>query len=257
MLKAHHVQLEEYHGLSGESVRGKAVLKNEIVKTFQHGVFSCLADYLGEPRSPTTYTLFQLLQTATFVHRAFCLTYRSTPDLFIPIENPHFVTKPSSVDSWFCAEIPSRYQHGQTLRTMPPGFELDAGATQPWMIRAKARFEWPAGNRAAGVAHLTKYHRKIRKMIRPIVGSPVRWYLRRDIASVKAVQHSELPTTLAALHRLSELARYHPLTMRKHLSGQHGWLLAEFLKSAPPQFVVQVASEITGLYFHRPYTADL
>jgi len=48
------------------------------------------------------------------------------------------------------------------------------------------------------------------------------------------------------MHRLSELSRYEPITLSKHLNSQQNWLLSEFIKSAPYQFIHEIASEITG-----------
>jgi hypothetical protein len=56
----------------------------------------------------------------------------------------------------------------------------------------------------------------------------------------------------AAMHRLSELSRYDPISLAGHFNVNHNWLLAEFIKASPSQFVYGIASEITGLEFIRP-----
>jgi hypothetical protein len=56
----------------------------------------------------------------------------------------------------------------------------------------------------------------------------------------------------AAMHRLSELSRYDPLALAGHFNVNHNWLLTEFIRMAPGQFVYGMASEITGLEFIRP-----
>ena len=257
LLKAHHASVEEQHGLSGKFAGGKAVLKNEHIKVLGKGVFPSLAKFLGEADSRNEYTLYELAQSTVFIHRAFCLTFRTSPELYIPIDNLHFVRKPASDESWFRAEVPPKYQHSQTLGTLPAQFEIDHGIEGGGTIRMKRRFRWRRGSQEASLGNLKDYHMNLRKHIRPIIGTPTRWYIRRDIASIPALAYSELPVTFAMLHRLSELARYTPLLLNKHLAGQHGWLLAEFLKMAPAQYVFQVASEITGLYFHRPWASGL
>jgi len=258
LLSASQASSAEYHGLHGESLPGKAVLQNEVVKTKQNGVFPALARYLGEPEKRREYTLHDLLQSIVFVHRAFCLTYRSSKDLYIPLDNPKFVRLDQSKKSWFCAQVPKRYRHQKVLETLPPGYERDEGITDSCVIRRKARFDWqPRKEKEASLRNLTRYHRSLRKDVRPIISTPTRWYIRRTVSTVDWPSHSELPATLAILHRLSELARYRPLVMSKHLDGQHGWLLGEFLKTAPAQFVQQIASELTGFYFYSPSAASL
>jgi hypothetical protein len=54
------------------------------------------------------------------------------------------------------------------------------------------------------------------------------------------------------MHRLSELSRYDPLSLRVHLDRQHNWLLSEFISVAPRQFIDEIASEITGCDFMVP-----
>ncbi|WFU06321.1 YaaC family protein (plasmid) [Rhizobium sp. CB3171] len=48
------------------------------------------------------------------------------------------------------------------------------------------------------------------------------------------------------MHRLSELSRYDPLKLSKLLETQRNWLLAEFIKTAPIQFLDEIACELTG-----------
>ena len=54
------------------------------------------------------------------------------------------------------------------------------------------------------------------------------------------------------MHRLSELSRYEPITLSKHLSSQQNWLISEFIKGAPYQYINEIASEITGEEFFVP-----
>ena len=52
--------------------------------------------------------------------------------------------------------------------------------------------------------------------------------------------------TFAIMHRLSELARYSPDRLQHILDSQMGWVVSEFIKLAPYQFIDEISSEITG-----------
>ena len=266
LLAAKKKQMSPYHGLSGSSVEKKgAALKNEEISIKSDGVFRALSDYFGDSNETRSVTLYQVLQSLVYVHRAFCLTFRSANDLFLPLENARFVrkhrskksSKESSKDSWFCAEVPSRYWHHKILEAVPTAFEIERGGGFERTIRFKRRFDWEPKDQEASLKRLKRYNQATRRHLCAIVGHDVRWYLRRVLAEAPSLTVSELPLTLAGLHRLSELARYEPLKLNKHLSAQHGWLLLEFLRISPSQFVFQIASELTGLYFYRPGTATI
>ncbi|WP_299143409.1 YaaC family protein [uncultured Vibrio sp.] len=52
--------------------------------------------------------------------------------------------------------------------------------------------------------------------------------------------------TIGAMHRLSELSRYNPQNLHKHLTKDASWLLSEFINKSIYQFIDQISSEITG-----------
>ena len=54
------------------------------------------------------------------------------------------------------------------------------------------------------------------------------------------------------LHKLSELARYTPNILAKHFESQHNWLLSEFINLSLPQFIDEIAAELTGHEFMTP-----
>ena len=66
------------------------------------------------------------------------------------------------------------------------------------------------------------------------------------------VERSSLTLTYAALHKLSELARYSPIRLKKHFDSQHNWLLSEFINVSLEHFIDQISSEITGMEFAQP-----
>jgi hypothetical protein len=99
---------------------------------------------------------------------------------------------------------------------------------------------------------LRKYHRKLRKDLHYIHGPTRLWYLKRGGALKGLTPRSSLTITFAAMHRLSELARYDPTRLARHFDCQHNWLLSEFIATARTQFIDEISSEITGQEFMIP-----
>ena len=54
------------------------------------------------------------------------------------------------------------------------------------------------------------------------------------------------------MHRLSELARYEPFVLVNHFKLTQNWLLTEFIKGAPIEFIDQISCEITNQNFMQP-----
>lgn len=76
--------------------------------------------------------------------------------------------------------------------------------------------------------------------------------MKRKVAAIKIIERYEITLIMAAMHWLSELARYDPKGLVKHLEGQSSWLLTEFIELSPAQFMRLIACEITGLEFRMP-----
>lgn len=244
------------HGVTrGPEPRGKVSLKTEILTMQTSGVLASLRAALQEPVvQPESCSLYDLLHNLPFVHRAFKLTFRSAPELFIPLHKAGFVRHPSTREVWFRAQVDTRYAAKTLSRRIPTIFEMEpAGDEAGLFVRARGRIEMDRKGPLRHLLRLTNYHRTIRQHVTPIVEPANRWYLK--VASARV--GSTLPLILAALHRLSELSRYEPLRLRAHLEAQHNWLIAEFLRVAPAQFMHLIGSEITGREFLRPSAVRL
>lgn len=255
LLVVKHVESSEQHGVSGARTPGRTSLSHERVTFQRHGVLAALCRYLGEPAADETYSLKDLLYNLPYIHRAYSLTYRSQAELFIPISKPHFVRREGSPETWFCAEITeSRYASGHSLERLPSGFERDLGVTDCCVIRRKRRFQWRRGSQydAANRQRLRQYHQRTRRDVYYIHGPSRLWYVKRSAADTAIIPRSSLTMTFAAMHRLSELARYDPTGLARHFESRHNWLLAEFVATAPHQFLDEVSSELTGQEFMIP-----
>lgn len=250
MLIAKGAAFNDQHGVSGYASPGRTALTNEKVMFKAGGVLPALANALGEPAIATTYTLADLLYNLPYVHRAYDLTFSSSTELFIPVANPHIVRK--GKEAWFIAEICGKYANEKTIAKLPIGFEREPSEVDRFYIRRKKRFKWEPQNRTASIARYRNYHATLRTHLYYICGPQRLWYIKRggNIASI--IQRSPMTLAFAAMHRLSELSRYNPDCLSRHLECQHNWLLAEFIESAPLQFIDEISSEMTGHEFMQP-----
>ncbi|SRR5579875_56856 len=252
LLSVRGIPLTEYHGVSGESEPGRTSLSNEKIAFKGSGVLAGLCTYLGEPAGGK-YSLQDLLYNLVYIHRAYKLTYSSRPELFVPVAHPRFVRKSGSNKAWFCAELEGRDASLHSVNKLP-GFERDNGVETPFTIRRKKRFNWlyGAGHKIKNLQELTRYHRELRARLFYIHGPTRLWYLKRGGELDGLIPRSSLTMTFAAMHRLSELARYEPMGLVRHFECQHNWLLSEFIATARTQFIDEISSEITGQEFMIP-----
>lgn len=255
LLEAKGQPYARHHGVTGWKATAQRGLRAERVQFKGAGVLPSLIDYLGESKAPKVVTLHDLLYNLPFVHRAFTVTYTSVPELFIPVCNPRFVVNDVDNKVWFEATVESSVASGHTTQKLPPGYERDHGVEHEYVVRRKKRFRWTftAAAKQANVAALCQYHHGVRKSVFYIHGASRLWYLKRKADGVQDyVDHTGLVLTFAAMHRLSELARYEPLTLAKHFEAQHNWLLTEFIEIATSQFIDEIAAELTGRDFMVP-----
>jgi hypothetical protein len=247
LLTVKGVRFSERHSVSGNSDGRKTSLANEVVEFKNSGVLAGLCQYFREPTTSGEYTLKDILYNLPCIHRAYGITFKSQPNLFIPVEDCSFVRKEKSDESWFCARVADkRYANQMTLKTLPKCFEREDSQGNEFIIRFKKRFKWAHGGKNGNLSSLSCYHRKIRRHLVYIAGSRSLWYIKRAGNIKGLIDCSPLTLRFAAMHRLSELARYSPESLEKHLQSKHNWLLSEFLTRSSQQYVDEIAAEITG-----------
>jgi hypothetical protein len=252
LLTAKSENFDEYHGVGGRTTGTKKSLDNEIVDFQGSGILPALCNYLGEPTNAgKNFSLKEIFWHLPFIHRAFCFTYSSTTELFIPLENQCFLRRDGSKEAWFHAEINKRYINAHTKNTIKPGFDLyeNEGVYE---IRRKRRFKWSGRDIESSLIEFSKYHSSIRTRIIPIYSTQNRWYLKKSVKNHNNIKNSSLVLIYAAMHRLSELSRYDPILFSGHFNVNHNWLLNEFIKTSGSQFIYGIASELTGLEFMKP-----
>lgn len=254
LFEVKNISASDRHGVTGYSTGNYSTLLNESIIFQTAGILPKLCEYLGEPIERNIYNLKDVLYNLPYLHRAYCLTFANQKELFLPVANPVFVRKNQSAESWLSFEIiDNKYQNGHILNKLPNGYERDLGIDSKWVIRKKKRFKWKTQGeeKKSNEERLKNYHKKCRSNLHYIAGDKTLWYLKRDSVT-GVIDRCSLTLTFGAMHKLSEMARYSPISLSKHFESQHNWLLSEFINISTFQFMDAIASEITGKTFLKP-----
>lgn len=242
------------HGTSGSSTAGNTNLKNEMISFKSRGIASALGRYFKDDPIEGDYSMWALLYNLAFVHRAFNLSYPTeSTELFTPLKNLRYIISDFQHYGWFVAETFSSYESQHTLNKVSGlGFRKD-GQQQRFSIRYEKKFKWyhQGPKRANNLNRLSNYQNKFRKHLSYIYGDTTLWYIKRTGVNNIIDKH---PVTIifALMHRLSELARYEPLTLNGHFKLRQNWLLTEFINGSADQFIDMISCEITNSNIMRP-----
>lgn len=248
-------QFTDRHGVTGYQKKTNISLSNEMIKLKSSGILPSLSKELGNPittNGSNEYSLKKLLRNLVYIHRSYTKTYKSDEgkELFVPVNKIVLVRKRKSKESWFSLEIDDKYNSKHTLKKLKNTFIQDINFKNNLVVRPKKRIKWQNKN-TVNDPKFINYHQRIRKNLQYIAGPSNRWYIKRNNI-VESISLSSLVITFAAMHRLSELSRYEPTVLSKHLNRQHNWLLSEFIRKAPYQFIHEISSEITGEEINLP-----
>ncbi len=261
LLECKSVNYHFSHGVSGKVVDGHKRLTNELVRFRVRGVLSGLCTYLEEPIVPESparkfeeYNLKDILYNLPYIHRAYQSTYRNQAEVFIPILNPRIVHDKHRDKCWLELQLEPEHSNATTLGRLK-GFSLDRRYRNDkfYILRRNKTFDWKAPRNIPDQKSknkLNSYLKNRRSEMTYIFSSNNLWYIKRkDLTSNSIINRSTLPLTYAAMHRLSELSRYEPQSLRAHLEKDASWLLSEFIEKSIVQFIDQISCEITGNEF--------
>jgi len=251
-LLAKNISFSDHHGVSGAQRDGRAFLSNEIVKFKGGGVLAELCRHLEENSNNEEYNLQQLFYNIPYIHRAYDLSYSSASELFIPIYNPQIVRSRTTNEAWFSAELEKKYANMKIVNKLSNRYEKDISITNKFIIRSKRRFRWVPSQKAQSLTGFQNYHKTLRKDLYYIYSPRRLWYIKRNNGCRDFIGRSTITLTFAAMHKLSELARYKPERLAKYFDGRYNWLLSEFISTAPLQFIDELSCELTGNEFMPP-----
>ena len=72
------------------------------------------------------------------------------------------------------------------------------------------------------------------------------WYLKKVNADTSDILNiPEMILNMAAMHRLSEIARYKPEQLNRLMTSRENWLLHEYITLSLDQFIDELACQIT------------
>lgn len=257
LLSAKSVPFDEHHGVRAHNMRGpssKIALSNEGVRVLQRGIAPALSQYLGEAEVNTNHSLEELLFNIPCIHRTFCLTYKNQKDLFIPLTNCQIQFDSISGHAYFSAKLSKDFDGPAYMRRLPPSLISDVAINDGRAIRsvASTAVSGPVADSPADVTAVSALLGLIRPDISYIAGSQTLWYAKATVPGPTRLKRFPLTCTLLAMHRLSEICRYRPMELASFLTGQKNWLLTEFIRMSPPQFLDELAAELTGQQFMVP-----
>lgn len=257
LLSAKGVAFHEHHGVRAHNMRepsSKIALSNEGVNLMQKGVAPELSRYLGEAETKTQHSLEELLFNLPCIHRTFCLTYKNQSDMFIPLRDCHISYDPATKLAYFSASLSKDFSGPKYVRRLPRSLMPDPSCGENVSIRSHSSIHLPrpVARTAAEISSVVALLRSLRPDINYISGTQTLWYVKAVVPGPSRLQRSPLTCTLLAMHRLSEICRYRPMELASFLSGQKNWLLTEFIRMAPFQFLDEISAELTGQQFMIP-----
>ena len=253
LLVAKGVPFQPTHGVRAYHSRrgGRVSLFNECVRIMNSGVLPALSGYLGETEAQMIHTLQELLFNLPYVHRTYCLTYKSQKDMFIPLTDCDFVVDPVTKVAYFRGNLSKDFAHARYTKSLPSTFIPNPLGDTIRSIRSAATTTLTNKDlRSAGDrSNVARLNQAIRVDLQYINGAQTLWYAKSVVTGPRRLARYPLTLTLAAMHRLSELCRYKPMELASLLAGQKNWLLSEFIQLAPSQFIDELGAEITGHQF--------
>lgn len=197
-----------------------------------------------QPSPLATYTLKDILYNLEYIHRAFNLTFNHR-ELFIPILKPRFVFDKNANESWLEFSLEPEHSNKRTLNAMSTLFKKDEYYKSSYSMRSIDSISWFNKTNNDDYDLFLSFYLRYRKHFTYIYSTNELWYFKRTDRQ-NTIDRNSLVLTLAAMHRLSEMARYDPNRLVEHLASHHGWLLSEFINKSLYQFVDMISTEISG-----------
>ena len=219
------------HGILEDKDDAGNDLSTISIKHKDWGVFPLFASKLDEdfynvwPNRNISYSLKTLLYNMAFIHRAYMMTYaeksRTIDELFIPLERgttPTFY-KANDGKAYLVSKIDKRY-FSPSATKIPSDYIRSFGETnynvysnnQFWLISSN-NAKYNSGSVSSEIKELNAQYRKNYTYIK---GNNRMWYLKRtQIQNDDVVNLSNMTLIMAAMHRISEIARYKPEQLRQ------------------------------------------
>lgn len=215
------------------------------------GTLGLLASAMGDSIGKSAnYSLETLLSSVVAVHRAYCTLRESHQDRFLSIEKNVRLVRVAD-ECRFEAQVAPGYDLTRCKAAIPVSFEVcESLESGPLVVGFKERISLSS---VADPSSFAAYHTKVRRHFDVIAGhGRPKFYLRR--ADRLQADLAQITLNFSIALSLSSLARYYPQHLQVVFDRPDGWLLKEYLRTAPAQFLALIAGEITGRIIQRPYS---
>lgn len=257
LLSAKSVHFHEHHGVRAHNMRGptsKIALSNEGVRILPRGIAPALSTYLQEVETSNIHSLEDLLFNLPCIHRTFCLTYKNQADLFIPLTDCRIEFNPVSGAAYFSAKLSKDFAGKKFMSRLPASLVEDGTVKDGRTVKSVSTVALarPVAKTSLEIGTVATLMKTLRPDLNYIAGAQTLWYVKAVVPGPKRLERSPLTCTLLAMHRLSEICRYRPMELASFMTGQKNWLLTEFIRMSPSQFIDELAAELTGQQFMVP-----
>src|SRR5690348_14437708 len=128
LLTAKGLTFDPTHGVRSANTRkatDRITLSNETVRILNQGVLPSLSSYLGESEHQRIHSLQEIFFNLPFIHRTYCLTYKSQQDMFIPLTDCEYALDTRTMRAYLRANLSKDFAHRRFLRQLPPSFVSD------------------------------------------------------------------------------------------------------------------------------------
>lgn len=253
--------VEEFglHGLNEDNNDLGEDISTISIKHKQKGVFplfanSLDADFLSLWPLGISHTLKSLLYNLPFVHRTFSMTYSSrsskVDELFIPLtvgDMPKYY-RGNDGKAYLAVDLDRSY-FPPNAQTIPSGTLAMISSDFVPYNNAGLKLISTAGVRYNSNSisnELKELNDNLRKNFSYIRGAKRLWYLKKTRSTTPGVLNlCNLTINMAAMHRLSEIARYKPEQLNRLMHSKENWLIHEFISQSLDQFIDELAAQIT------------
>lgn len=199
-------------------------------------------------------SLKDLLYNMAFIHRAYSMTYssknQSVTELFIPLapgDSPKY-HKASDGKAHLLVPLDKKY-FSVSATKIPNDYQITISEKfKPYDISPFTLYsvDGVRKNQSSISTELKSNNTNLRQYFSYIKSNRRLWYLKRsELNQDNVINLSNMTLIMAAMHRISEIARYKPEQLNRLLHSKENWLLHEFISLALDQFIDEIACEIT------------
>jgi hypothetical protein len=228
---------------------GHTRLENEQITFHLDGVLPALSRYFEDAGTSESHhhSLKDLLYNLLFLQKAFALSYKNKrPEMFIPIYHPYFLKDDKSNAFYLSFMVMSNFANSYTAKKIcARGFRLHSDDYSNFI--SNDSFEWSnlQEKKNESLRQAIEFHKKQRRTFHYEVNTILKWYLKRTGIKHTVDKHP-LTIMLAGMKKVSELARYNPVSLVNTSDSKENWLLTAFIENSPKQFIDQISCEITN-----------